>query len=809
MDKENQLFIDNKNTILISNVIKIDSKEDLNSDQHSEQKSENKIKAKSGFIIAKIIHHYSFVIFYFISLFYFLFSNDIRLSFIDSCRFDFIFTLCDSLNALLFTLVSLYFLVSTRYLFTIFFISDILLIIVSILDIPQLRNTISSSDKTSHKWLSQAFFYLIGIVRLAVINKIIQFCYLRKYFRDFDNLIDFSIDKENYKNTSKLNKTVLQQNSELPIKTATINLILLGLIFVFILANSGLYSRTDNDFAIGLDFYKQLLDSNYSSGMDYIKNELPLIYSARNTPIINITIPSNVSIVFINQTNFRSEDLLTWNGNLTTSLEKSEQAQIFVSVREITRFTYILSIIRNLIIILIYVLFLIWNQHIFNKYIFDPYKKLNERMQIKTNLFSGKKKTLNTDCFVIESETNRIKKILLRGFGRAAEFVFSKIFSINNKFDFSLFKKTRSVYCIFGFCDIRRFTDVSEVLGKTVISFVNQIAEIVHSEVVSARGGLNKNVGDAFLVVWVLESDNSHVDLYTDPNISEDELIKLSNIESSSLKDLNKTENNDDVLEKADKFYRNKLNRQNSKLSELALISFGKIMLQLTINEEIQKVNNDPVIKSKLPDFVVKIGFGLHAGRAIEGGIGSFYKLDMAYIGQTVTIATQLEALTKEYKVSILFTQSLVNLIQSTRIKSLCREVKSIKLMPSDKIIRLYTIDTFPEAIKPQLNQQFIRQNFLPIEEIDNSWEIVFKNQHLVHFLKADFIQKKFEVHIKKWKNNKNAIMSYFNKNWEQTEAYLMSLDNLQPDQISLLNEIRDHKLKCPKSYETYRILEV
>lgn len=54
---------------------------------------------------------------------------------------------------------------------------------------------------------------------------------------------------------------------------------------------------------------------------------------------------------------------------------------------------------------------------------------------------------------------------------------------------------------VFGFCDIRRFTDTTEVLQEGVMEFVNTIAHLVHGAV-SARGGAaNKNIGDAFLLV--------------------------------------------------------------------------------------------------------------------------------------------------------------------------------------------------------------------------------------------------------------------------------------------------------------------
>ena len=58
------------------------------------------------------------------------------------------------------------------------------------------------------------------------------------------------------------------------------------------------------------------------------------------------------------------------------------------------------------------------------------------------------------------------------------------------------------VVAIFGFCDIRNFTDATEILQEEVMLFVNEIAEIVHSMVDKFSGAANKNIGDAFLLVW-------------------------------------------------------------------------------------------------------------------------------------------------------------------------------------------------------------------------------------------------------------------------------------------------------------------
>jgi class 3 adenylate cyclase len=64
----------------------------------------------------------------------------------------------------------------------------------------------------------------------------------------------------------------------------------------------------------------------------------------------------------------------------------------------------------------------------------------------------------------------------------------------------------QKIISIFGFCDIRNFTDATEVLQEGVMLFVNEIAEIVHKLVDNFSGAANKNIGDAFLLVWKFDN---------------------------------------------------------------------------------------------------------------------------------------------------------------------------------------------------------------------------------------------------------------------------------------------------------------
>ena len=60
-----------------------------------------------------------------------------------------------------------------------------------------------------------------------------------------------------------------------------------------------------------------------------------------------------------------------------------------------------------------------------------------------------------------------------------------------------------------------------------------------------------------------------------------------------------------------------------------------------------------------MPNYSVKMGFGLHMGWAIEGAIGSDFKIDASYLSPNVKLSDHLELLTKTYGVPILISGEL------------------------------------------------------------------------------------------------------------------------------------------------------
>lgn len=262
----------------------------------------------------------------------------------------------------------------------------------------------------------------------------------------------------------------------------------------------------------------------------------------------------------------------------------------------------------------------------------------------------------------LEKTLNKIGALLALGFGEAgSEIIATNMQKGGGEVDPMI--PGKKTHCIFGFCDIRDFADATEVLQQEVLSYVNEVAYIVHKTVDYFSGSANKNIGDAFLLVWKFP----------------DTVLQLSD-DSKSF-----------ILAK-DQFVQ--------QLSDMAVISFLKIIAEIHKNPKILKYCKHEGLNNRLPGFTVKMGFGLHQGWAIEGAIGSEFKIDASYLSPNVNMASRLEAATKQFGVHILISSLLYEICSQTT-RSKLRRVDKVTVKGSKQPIELYTCDIFPNLLKP------------------------------------------------------------------------------------------------------------
>lgn len=95
------------------------------------------------------------------------------------------------------------------------------------------------------------------------------------------------------------------------------------------------------------------------------------------------------------------------------------------------------------------------------------------------------------------------------------------------------------------------------------------------------------------------------------------------------------------------KFENSKVSLQNQVIADVSVFSFLKIIAKLNKYKHILKYNQDREMLQRVKDFKVRMGFGIHQGWAIEGAIGSYFKIDASYLSPNVNMAARLEAATK------------------------------------------------------------------------------------------------------------------------------------------------------------------
>ncbi|CAD8192164.1 unnamed protein product [Paramecium octaurelia] len=455
-----------------------------------------------------------------------------------------------------------------------------------------------------------------------------------------------------------------------------------------------------------------------------------------------------------------------------------------LSTRQAAVMTSILSIIRTIFVSIV----LTFGAMMFSKDSNDLALRPLERMIEKINKIANDPQIV-TEMAVIQNENSnetvkientivKIGTLLALGFGDAG----TEIIRINMKKQGDVDPMLPGIkkVAIYGFCDIRNFTDATEVLQEDVMVFVNNIGDIVHTMVDRYMGAANKNIGDAFLLVWKTRPETY--------SFEEDNVIWH------------------------DKQY-------ISTLSDCALISFMKIQCKINREPKILAYRQDKRLQARMDNYKVKIGFGLHMGWGIEGAIGSNYKIDASYLSPNVNMASRLEAATKQYGVPILISESLYEHF-SPEFQEYIRHIDRVCVKGSNIPVSLYTIDMnvdnlppsndpsvkYKEFTKEEL-KMILRQKKLEIkEQVENGefkvMEHLAENKDLKYLL-AGFKKDFMEVFGK-------AFQAYLDGDWKTARAMFQEALKLKPNDgptEAVLHSMEETNYQKPSDWKGYREL--
>ena len=128
--------------------------------------------------------------------------------------------------------------------------------------------------------------------------------------------------------------------------------------------------------------------------------------------------------------------------------------------------------------------------------------------------------------------------------------------------------------------------------------------------------------------------------------------------------------NLDDDQQAADEFEQKtraeeELLEKRQIIADKALISAVKTVVELKRAQDLQAYSRHPKILQKFQNTTYRTGvtFGLHVGWAIEGAIGSDFKIDALHLSPDASIAHRIEECCSIYKTTILLTSDLHKLL--------------------------------------------------------------------------------------------------------------------------------------------------
>eukprot|EP00746_Dinoflagellata_sp_MGD_P124293 gnl/MRDRNA2_/MRDRNA2_58879_c0_seq1.p1 gnl/MRDRNA2_/MRDRNA2_58879_c0~~gnl/MRDRNA2_/MRDRNA2_58879_c0_seq1.p1 ORF type:complete len:955 (+),score=207.34 gnl/MRDRNA2_/MRDRNA2_58879_c0_seq1:94-2958(+) len=432
----------------------------------------------------------------------------------------------------------------------------------------------------------------------------------------------------------------------------------------------------------------------------------------------------------------------------------------------------------------------------------------------KGKLKKKKQKAEPLETQMLEKTIIKLGGLLALGFGEAgAEIIGQNIKGSDMSF------LGRKMLGIFGFCDIRNFTDATEVLQDQVMVFVNQIAEIVHSIVDQYSGAANKNIGDAFLLVWRL-SDLEQSSFWKLQ--FEDKEKKSLTRRQSRLSQLKNSKNPEEpvspkTVPKVSKQKEQQIMQQViSKMTDMALMSFIKIIVSINKSAVLAEYRTHEGLCRRMPGYKVKMGFGLHLGWAIEGPIGSEFKIDASYLSPNVNMASRLEAATKQYGTPMLLSGFFVERL-TPESRKYCRRIDCVRVKGSKQPVEMWVVDMDTDRLKVQAEEekQVIRSKFkkrqlreaaktrmwIPSYTIHSQFETDADLMNVREPFTEEFLTLFADGYLKYEKGDWQGAREIF----AQTQTML----GLAPDgpSVTLLGVMKEHFFISPENWQGCRDL--
>jgi len=134
---------------------------------------------------------------------------------------------------------------------------------------------------------------------------------------------------------------------------------------------------------------------------------------------------------------------------------------------------------------------------------------------------------------------------------------------------------------------------------------------------------------------------------------------------------------------------KSEIKQAREEIADRVLISAVKTICSLQRTNDLNAYSRHPRIMQKFgSNYQIKITFAMHAGKAVEGAIGSEQKVDALYLSADAAICARVDELCKVYNRQILLTGELYSLL-SERGRDFTRKIDQVTMNESKKSERV------------------------------------------------------------------------------------------------------------------------
>ena len=124
--------------------------------------------------------------------------------------------------------------------------------------------------------------------------------------------------------------------------------------------------------------------------------------------------------------------------------------------------------------------------------------------------------------------------------------------------------------------------------------------------------------------------------------------------------------------------------------ADRALLGCLKSFAGLHRDQNMQDWQKDFRLGAGVGNFHISVIYGMDAGWAVEGAVGSEYKIDATYLSPHVNMASRMMSACAQYGVKVLLSQAVEELLSKTA-RSKLRHLDTVYVKGSNVSQRIYT----------------------------------------------------------------------------------------------------------------------